>query len=376
MALPRSDRTMHSLHKLIRLLLSATFSTSVMQAEDVEVLYDDAPESPDLPPRPIRPPARRIGLVLAIHPGVGTDLRVIDNTGIGFHRRHLRQPAPWPAGAIGTSGDHLQLRRQLLRGNRQRPGPPVGEPEPRRMGRQSERANSVTADPAKPVPASGWTPAVSSPARSSPKWRSVPRMPWPCAPMARSRRGDTTITGNSAMAGLTMPTLPVLVNRTGVLAGKTVIKMACGEYHSLALCSDGTLAAWGTNQSAQLGDGTTISRTSPVAVDRSGVLAGKTVVAIAAAQYHNLVLCSDGSMATWGGNTNGKLGNGGTAASYGSGLRRSIRRACRQNRHQHRRRLATQPGALLRRHPGLLGSKLIRAAGQLQASQAAMCRFW
>jgi alpha-tubulin suppressor-like RCC1 family protein len=69
------------------------------------------------------------------------------------------------------------------------------------------------------------------------------------------------------------------------LDGKTVVATAAGYYHSLALCSDGTVAAWGHNGCGQLGDNTTANRRIPVLVNTaSGVwaLAGKTVVAIAA----------------------------------------------------------------------------------------------
>lgn len=103
--------------------------------------------------------------------------------------------------------------------------------------------------------------------------------------------------------------VPVAVNTSGVLAGKTVIAVAAGNAHSLALCSDGTLAAWGDNSRGQLGNNSTTSSTVPVAVSTSGVLAGKTVVAVAAGIQHSLVLCSDGTMAAWGDNTYHQLGN-------------------------------------------------------------------
>jgi hypothetical protein len=40
-------------------------------------------------------------------------------------------------------------------------------------------------------------------------------------------------------------------------------KFAGGQYHTVALKSDGTLWAWGGNVVGHLGDGTTISRHSP-----------------------------------------------------------------------------------------------------------------
>lgn len=108
---------------------------------------------------------------------------------------------------------------------------------------------------------------------------------------------------------------PVAVDRSGVLAGKTVVAVAAGEDHGLALCSDGTLAAWGSNAYGQLGDNRASGGQSPVpvAVDRGGLLAGKTVVAIAAGLNSNLALCSDGTLAAWGDNGAGQLGNPGVA---------------------------------------------------------------
>jgi alpha-tubulin suppressor-like RCC1 family protein len=109
--------------------------------------------------------------------------------------------------------------------------------------------------------------------------------------------------------------LPVLVENSGALAGKRVTKVVGGEYHALALCSDGTLYSWGSNSNGQLGNGSTERSFVPVAVNASGVLADKTVSLIAAGINHNLVLCTDGTLATWGGNDSGQLGNNGTTNS-------------------------------------------------------------
>ena len=108
----------------------------------------------------------------------------------------------------------------------------------------------------------------------------------------------------------------VAVTRTGVLAGKTVISVAAGDLHNLALCSDGTIAAWGSNVSGQLGNGNTKENSVPVAVTRTGVLAGKTVTSVAGGGYHSLALCSDGTVAAWGDNYWGQLGNGNTTDSW------------------------------------------------------------
>lgn len=114
--------------------------------------------------------------------------------------------------------------------------------------------------------------------------------------------------------------VPVLVTQSGVLVDKTVVAVSAGNSHNLALCSDGTLAAWGQNTYGQLGNNSTINSSVPVAVTQSGVLADKTVVAVAAGSAsfgnaHSLALCADGTVAAWGGNTYGKLGNNSTLSS-------------------------------------------------------------
>ncbi len=110
-------------------------------------------------------------------------------------------------------------------------------------------------------------------------------------------------------------TSPVLVDTSGVLAGKTVVAVSAGYLHSMALTSDGTIVAWGRNLEGQLGDGDTTSASVPVTVTTSGVLAGKTPVAIDGGELHSLALCTDGSIAAFGSNSNGQLGDNSTVSS-------------------------------------------------------------
>jgi alpha-tubulin suppressor-like RCC1 family protein len=108
---------------------------------------------------------------------------------------------------------------------------------------------------------------------------------------------------------------PVAVFTTGLLSGKTVIAISAGAEHSLALCSDGTLAAWGKNTEGQLGNDSTAPSTVPVAVNSTGVLMSKSVTAISAGQNHSLCLCADGTVVAWGKNSAGQLGNNSTVTS-------------------------------------------------------------
>ena len=92
------------------------------------------------------------------------------------------------------------------------------------------------------------------------------------------------------------------------LSGVTAI--AAGAEHSLALLSDGTVMAWGEQQSGQLGDGP--SEDSDVPVPVSGL---SRVTAIAAGGTGSLALLSNGTVMAWGGNSLGELGDGSEGAA-------------------------------------------------------------
>ncbi len=109
---------------------------------------------------------------------------------------------------------------------------------------------------------------------------------------------------------------PLEVDTSGVLAGKTITQMCVGYDgpYVLALDSDGVVYSWGGNSRGQLGTGTLAGagglELSPVAVDASGVLAGREVVEVACGYYHSLARDSEGQLYSWGGNTYGQLANG------------------------------------------------------------------
>ena len=131
-------------------------------------------------------------------------------------------------------------------------------------------------------------------------------------PVAWGTNGNGQLGNNSTTRSL----VPIAVNKAGVLAGKTIIGMGGGYAHSVAVCSDGTLVTWGGNGSGALGIGSSsVPSLVPVAVNTTGALAGKTPIAVATGPYYSLVLCSDGSVAAWGSNNGGELGNNSTTES-------------------------------------------------------------
>lgn len=82
--------------------------------------------------------------------------------------------------------------------------------------------------------------------------------------------------------------------------------VSAGGSHSLALHSDGTLWAYGLNQTGQLGDGSGVNRLTPVQV------AGGNWSKVSAGLNHSLAVKADGSLWGWGGNQFGQVGDGTT----------------------------------------------------------------
>ena len=73
--------------------------------------------------------------------------------------------------------------------------------------------------------------------------------------------------------------------------------------HSLAIKSDSTLYAWGLNSTGQLGDSTTINKSSPIQISTSSwSFIGASMTG------HSLGIQVDGALFAWGRNTYGELG--------------------------------------------------------------------
>ena len=88
-----------------------------------------------------------------------------------------------------------------------------------------------------------------------------------------------------------------------------VLAIVAGQTHSMALRSDGTVWAWGYNAWGQLGDGTTVQRNMPVQVSS---LSGVVSIAAGMGSGHSLAVKSNGTVWAWGTNSWGELGDGTT----------------------------------------------------------------
>jgi hypothetical protein len=93
--------------------------------------------------------------------------------------------------------------------------------------------------------------------------------------------------------------------------GKTIVSIACGALHTIALDSTGSIHAWGYNGNGGLGDNTFVDKKLPIAIMSvvGSSLVGKNIVSIACGYQHTIALDSTGSIHACGYNNNGQVGD-------------------------------------------------------------------
>lgn len=133
--------------------------------------------------------------------------------------------------------------------------------------------------------------------------------------LALKADGTAWAWGNNARGELGDGTTANRSNAVQVLGLSRVVSVSGGDSHSSALTSDGTVWKWGLNDVGELGNGSTDALGHPVPTQ---ILADKfgagfsNVVMLAARDYHNIALKSDGSVWMWGANDQGQCGVGST----------------------------------------------------------------
>ena len=90
----------------------------------------------------------------------------------------------------------------------------------------------------------------------------------------------------------------------------------CGAEFTVALKSNGTLWAWGRNDKNQLGDGTVAYRLSPTLISGAGGW-----VAFSCGAHFSVAVKSDGSLWGWGDNGFGQFGDGTTGGTHSTPTR-------------------------------------------------------
>jgi alpha-tubulin suppressor-like RCC1 family protein len=88
-------------------------------------------------------------------------------------------------------------------------------------------------------------------------------------------------------------------------------QVKAGDEHAAAVKTTGQLWAWGTNACGALGDGTTVTRCSPVRERCSDT----SWCQVSAGDLHTAAVKTSGQLWTWGYNGAGRLGNGTTVTS-------------------------------------------------------------
>ncbi len=83
-------------------------------------------------------------------------------------------------------------------------------------------------------------------------------------------------------------------------------KIAAGHRHTCVLLETGAVQCWGYNDFGQLGDGTVVSRSTPVYVLGLKSTAGD----LSAGAAHTCALLTTGQVQCWGDNSSGQLGDG------------------------------------------------------------------
>ena len=87
-------------------------------------------------------------------------------------------------------------------------------------------------------------------------------------------------------------------------------QVSCGFNSMAAIKTDGTLWLWGSGTFGQLGNGTTTSKSSPVQT----ISGGTNWKQVVSSSYLNAAIKTDGTLWTWGANSDGQLGDGTTTS--------------------------------------------------------------
>ncbi|WP_445342387.1 RCC1 domain-containing protein [Bifidobacterium sp. ESL0827] len=129
--------------------------------------------------------------------------------------------------------------------------------------------------------------------------------------LAMGSDGNLYSWGNNGTGALGRETNQTPENLPGVVTPPTGVRFtqfSAGSGYSLALGSDGNLYSWGDNSSGQLGTGSTDY--SPHSTPSKGSMPtdGTKFTQISAGNYHSLAMGTDGNLYSWGDNGAGALG--------------------------------------------------------------------
>ena len=110
--------------------------------------------------------------------------------------------------------------------------------------------------------------------------------------------GNAAQLGNNSATSVSTPV-------TTSAGGTNWKQVDCGSSHTAAIKTDGTLWTWGDGGSGRLGNAAITNRSTPVTT-RAG---GTNWKQVSCGNNHTAAIKTDGTLWTWGATTNGRLGN-------------------------------------------------------------------
>ena len=120
------------------------------------------------------------------------------------------------------------------------------------------------------------------------------------------REGNLWVWGNSSGGQLGNNSQVNTLTPVTTFAGGTNWKqVSCGTQHTAAIKTDGTLWTWGNNSQGSLGDNTTINKITPVTTFAGGTNWKR----VSCGTQHTAAIKTDGTLWTWGYNFGAQLGD-------------------------------------------------------------------
>jgi alpha-tubulin suppressor-like RCC1 family protein len=114
-----------------------------------------------------------------------------------------------------------------------------------------------------------------------------------------------------------LPALPSYTSSPVQIGNSSWTQLSVGSSHSLAVRADGTLWSWGFNTNSQLGFSDTVTRSSPTQIGTS------SWTSVSAGSDHSMAIKDDGTLWGWGDNTFGQVGLATTIYSWSQVLSRA-----------------------------------------------------